>query len=177
MKKLILVVAISLGLTGCASVQLGSTRIEDPQVSSQLVEQKADKKAVYIALGQPHDVLYENQKQQKGLSEWVYYSAKMETSGASLIPFVGLVAAGVNTETTKITYFFNAKERLYKTRQDAFNTYTNSWSAMSQDASAKENDKKAGRVEKEMKKLGLPFDSNRAQEMVGIEIFTEEEIR
>ena len=97
MKKLILVVAISLGLTGCASVQLGSTRIEDPQVSSQLVEQKADKKAVYIALGQPHDVLYENQKQQKGLSEWVYYSAKMETSGASLIPFVGLVAAGVNT--------------------------------------------------------------------------------
>ena len=48
---------------------------------------------------------------------------------------------------------------------------------MSQDASAKENDKKAGRVEKEMKKLGLPFDSNRAQEMVGIEIFTEEESR
>lgn len=177
MKKLLIAVAFAMSLAGCTTIEMGSTKITDPEVTAQLVQQKATKKTVYITLGQPHDVLYENQNTEGGLSQWIYYFIHTETSGVTLVPVVGLFAGGINSDTTKITYFFNKKNQVYKTKHDAFSGYLNQWQGMAQLGSAAEQDKKPQRVKKEMEKLGLPFDETKAAEVTGVELLTKEEMK
>ena len=169
-KPLILLTAITLLLTGCATQHTGSFRANDPQITQQLVEEKADKKQVYIFLGQPHDVIYENSSSMSGESQWVYYSLNIRNSAATYVPFVGLFAGGAVTTGLKQTIFFNQKGIVYKSDKKLYEgQYKNIWSGLAEADLSESLDPKAERVQAELRKLKIPFDYKVALTMKQIE--------
>jgi hypothetical protein len=83
-------------------------------------------------------------------------------SAASFIPFVGLVAGGLNNQITTADFFFSKKDVLqrYSTSQRA--KFVNSFVGVVQSVGSFTSSKQSNRVKTEMEKYGYPFDKKEA---------------
>ena len=158
MKKF-LIIAIAITLVGCAT-NYGAQQIDDFGRYTQLQVDQTTKEGTYELFGQPHDVKYlENDE-----SVWVYFSVSMTMSGATFIPFIGILAGG-NNANTRIANFYFSQDDLYQKVETLTNTqYVNQWVGIA--TIGVQNDEMT-RVDEEMTKLELPFDQNLARQMKG----------
>ena len=146
----------ALSLCSCA-VNQGNANIKDFGRYGSLEKGKSDKRAVYQGFGQPHDVWYTS-----GDSQWTYYNAQGSMNGASFIPFVGIVAGGMNTNTTTADFFFDKKDRLINYSTAEKTKFVNSFVGVARGISSLSNNKPSGRVKEEMEKYEYPFDTKEA---------------
>lgn len=160
------IVASSL-LSGCAS-NIGNRQINDIGRYMSLEKGKSDKRTVYATFGQPHDVIY----RPSGDSSWEYYYSKATVSGASFIPFVGLVAGGLNTDTTISRMLFDSSGIFEKVETQSYVNYINQWAGIAESTNELLTDTKHLRVEPEMQKLGFIFDPAVAKSVKDIGVVT-----
>jgi hypothetical protein len=163
MKNVILALTM-LALPACAS-NYGSQQVQNFGAYSDLQKGQTSKLEVHDKFGQPHDVDYFS----TGESVWTYFSVRMKTNAATFIPFVGLVAGGLDADTTTASFFFDMEDKFSKVETATKSKYVNQWVGMA--TVAAENDE-MDRVSAEMEKYELPFDQEIAREMKGTsEIF------
>jgi hypothetical protein len=168
LKALLLVSIIPVLLTGCAT-NIGNRNTTDIGRFMNLEKNTSTKNDVYTEFGQPHDVNYIANNE----SFWTYYYTKMEMSGATFVPFIGLVAGGSNTDTTVTDFYFDRDAVFTKISSQNFTKYVNQWVGITKGVHELVTDEKHERVEAEMKRLGLPFDPKIAQSVKDIGIITE----
>ena len=154
--KVFILVFLMLASMGCVRIDLDNKRASDPQRQSYLKKGISKKKDVYIAFGQPHDVIYGQAGSQN--SRWEYYKVKSTVSGKSFIPFAGLVVGGTNSKSTTAIIYFNTIDVLGEIEINERTKFINSWSSIAQGVQSDEIDPQATRVEQEMNKYRLPFD-------------------
>ena len=151
------IVAVLFSLPSC-SVNQGNTAIKDFGKYANLEKSKSTKQDIYKSFGQPHNVEY------TGLtSQWGYFNTQSNMSGASFIPFVGLVVGGTNDKIFGADFFFNRKGILENYSTNEKTNYTNQWVGITRGAVSHLKNTQANRVAAEMKKLGYPFDKKEAR--------------
>ncbi len=165
----LLILPIAL-LAGCATSEHGARNLSDVGRYTQLQKSVTTKKDVFISFGQPHDVQYA----EDHASFWRYYQAKTSSNVATFIPFVGLLAGGVNSSTMTATIFFDQEGKYQNLTTKDVSKSTNMWAGMARGSALAKEDKKGERVKLEMDKMRLPFDEQIAKKMAGIEIFSED---
>ncbi len=158
MKTALIVLAIVM-LPACAS-NYGAQQVQNFGAYSDLEKGKTTKLDVHQKFGQPHDVDYFS----TGESVWTYFSVRMKMNAATLIPFVGLVAGGSDTDTTTASFFFDASDTFSNVETSTKSKYVNQWVGIA--SVAVENDE-MDRVSAEMEKYELPFDQDIARAMKG----------
>jgi hypothetical protein len=171
MKKIItclFITALSMLLTDCAA-NIGNTQISDVGRFMSLQKGKSDKREVYGLFSQPHEVAY---VPSASGSYWEYYNTQMTISGATFVPFIGLIAGGYNADTTIATFYFDSQDLFQKIETKNHDEYVNQWVGISKQAHELSTDTKHLRVEAEMKKYNLPFDPKVAEGVKDIGIFT-----
>lgn len=145
-------------LSSCSSNH-GNAAIKDFGRYANLEKNKSNKMDVYKSFGQPHNVAHSNR-----ISQWSYFNTQASVSGATFVPFVGLVAGGSNNKIFSADFFFNSKNILENYSTNEKGSYTNTWVGIGRGAASHLSDTQAQRVEREMQELGLPFDKAEARE-------------
>jgi hypothetical protein len=171
MRKLLAIVILgSLLLGGCAVSQHGARHLTDVGRYTDLKKGVTTKKDIFISFGQPHDV----QKTNENSTLWRYFQANTSSSAATFVPFVGMVAGGVDSQTVTATFTFDIQGKYLSVSTNTVNKTTNMWSLMGQAREAANADTKAERVRVELETLSLPFDANLAKRVSDIEVLARE---
>lgn len=144
-------------LWGC--VTIGNDAIDNPSKFLNIREGKSTKEDVYAVFGQPHDVEYSLDGTQ---SLWTYFKVETAPNGWSYVPYVGLLAGGVNKDTTTLYLFFDTQSRLLRMQDTKKSEYENDWAGMARMAAQGNRDDRAEHVSREMAKIGKPFDEKLA---------------
>jgi len=160
MKKLLLLVAASLALAGCAT-NMGSASVNDFGRYLELRKGESRKRDVFQQFGQPHEVQHISETSE---SLWSYYSIKERMNVATFVPFVGLLAGGNDVNSNRADFFFNKDGYFIKTERTEKASYQNQWVGM---ARAFDRTGQVEEVRKEMAAFGLPFDERLAKENAG----------
>src|SRR5262245_32635044 len=121
MRHATILCSIMLFLYGC-TFTYGSPKLKNMGNYLNLEKGQSSKLNVYSRFGQPYDV----QRVQSG-STWLYYYGTSRIHGSTFVPFVGLVTGGNNIDTTKITVFFDGKERFSTVETQDEAQYVNQW--------------------------------------------------
>ena len=153
-------VAIFSQLQGCAS-NFGSKTVDDFGKYVELEKGKTDKKGVYDIFGQPHDVEY----LASGECLWTYYAVSSNMSGATFVPFVGLLAGGNNYTVRISNIFFDQSDKYQKVETQTKEQYVNQWVGI---ATIADSNKEKDHVLAEATKYQLPFDQAIADQMKGV---------
>lgn len=159
--RLILLAFVGLALLSCATV--GNKTLDDPKKFLNIREGISTKEQVYAIFGQPHDVDY---SQDGAQSLWEYYKIEASPNAWSYVPYLGILAGGTNTETTKVYFFFNAQGKLIRTQTGKASDSINSWVGIAKEASHDRQERRraiVARVATEMQRMGHPFDSKHAK--------------
>ena len=158
MKSMLLLAAIlPVALLSSCAVNQGNTSIQDFGRFAELERGKSTKRDVYKGFGQPHDVNYASQD-----SQWTFYNTQSTMSAASFIPFVGLVAGGLNNQITTADFFFSKKGVLQRYSTSQRTKFVNSFVGVAQGVGSLTSNKQSNRVKTEMEKYGYPFDKKEA---------------
>lgn len=159
------IIALSILVLPACATNYGSQQVQNFGAYSELQKGETSKLEVHEKFGQPHDVDYF----PTGESVWTYFSVRMKMNAATFIPLVGLVAGGLDADTTTASFFFDMEDLFAKVETSTKSKYVNQWVGMA--SAASENDE-MDRVSAEMEKYELPFDQEIAREMKGTsEIF------
>ena len=153
MLKAALTFVVLLALAACSDVQVGNEATNDFGKYTQLEKGDTTKAQTYELFGQPSDVNYNDD----GTSEWDVVSMKMRTAGATYIPYVGLLAGGTRQDIRVASFQFDARGRYQSLRTSEHSVYANQWEMLAR-AGGSVNSPAFARVEKEMQKLGLPYN-------------------
>ncbi len=156
-RTIICALAIITALPGCATY--GNKSLDDPAKYLNVREGKSTKQDIYGVFGQPHDV---QEAIDHARSVWTSFKVESTPNGWSYVPYVGLLAGGTNSDTTKAYFFFDAQQRLIRRESNKKSDSENSWAGMARMASQGDRDDRAQRVSVEMAKLGKPFDKKLA---------------
>lgn len=156
-RSIILAAMVAGVLCSCATY--GNKTVDDPSKYLNIREGKSTKQDVYGVFGQPHDVEY---SQDRARSVWTYFKVESSPNGWSYVPYVGILAGGTNSDTTKAYFFFDADERFMRTQSTKKSDSENSWAGMARVAGQGNRDDRAARVSQEMAKIGKPFDQKLA---------------
>ena len=159
-------------LVACAPIQVGQQKIKDNSLSEVLVQRQVSKKEVYVRLGQPSDVRYSADKADA--SYWYYYAADFSFTPATYVPFVGLLAGGVDALVVQRIVSFD-KNKVQNIETKYYKTTKNQWAGIAESSDALRKNQKSARVSEEMLKLHLPFDSTKAIELADIEVIVKPE--
>jgi len=166
-KKIIPVLSLasSLLIYACAPVQIsGNNATSMGQVAT--LEKGASKKGdVYNSLGQPDDVIT-----RAGGDIWMYYEVRVRDSAANYIPLANMVVGGKNYDLTQTTVIFSPNGLYSEILSDTKTKF----SSMYQGLGASTNPytyQSTSRVEREMKKIGKPFDANKILPTEQLEVF------
>ena len=146
--KLLFAAILPVALFSSCAVNQGNTSIQDFGRFAELERGKSTKRDVYKGFGQPHDVSYASQN-----SQWTFYNTQSTTSAASFIPFVGLVAGGLNNQITTADFFFNKKDVLQRYSTSQRTKFVNSFVGVAQGVGSLASNKQSNRVKAEMDKL------------------------
>jgi len=165
--KCIILFAIISSTVGCAT-NIGNKNISDFGRYMNLEKNVSEKQDVFKEFGQPHDVNYIPNDE----SIWTYYYTKMQMSGATFVPFIGLIAGGQNSDTTISDFYFDSNGKYLKISSSNSAKYVNQWVGIAKGVKELATDKKHERVEEEMGKLDLPFDKKIANSVKDIGITT-----
>ena len=170
--KLLLLVAclyVTSLLTGCTTMHFGNKAISEQTTISELENHKNTKEDVYIAYGQPNDVVYEleqsNSEKNTGKSAWFYYDMSSSVSGPTYIPIVGLFAGGSNFEGTSLKVYFDENDHVDRITRRNIDKTVNMWSL----TGATDGDNPRDRVRKEMLKIGMDVDETQLSTFTGME--------
>lgn len=149
--------AILLLLVGCATTDLGNTKIDDQGKYMQLDIGSSEKRDVYLTFGQPHYVKYD----QNGKSLWLYKRLSLTPSGWSYVPVYGLLFGGSNKEE-KVAYFeFSVDGKLADVSTRESGGYVNQWVGIMGGGVNDDEPENATSVKEEMDKFSLPYDEDR----------------
>jgi len=168
MKKLLGILGLStlLVLTGCGTTEWGNQNADQYDIVQNLVDTHAGKKMVYIDLGQPFDVIKNNNGKE---TKWVYYRAQGAINASSFIPIVGLFsAANLKGERREIVFDENGK--VQSTTNKPFDKNLGVFSPGADEKAVE--DARINRVKAEMDALKLPFDEVKIKKLTGIEKMT-----
>jgi hypothetical protein len=157
--KLVALLSLTLLLSGCAT-NYGASQIQDFGRYSSLDKGSTTKQGVYELFGQPHDVTYLDSME----SVWTYYSVNIRNNALTYIPFVGLLAGGLDTNASIASFFFDTSQIFQKVQTSTKAQYTNMWVGM---ATIMADNSEMERVSEEMEKLDLPYDQQLARQMQG----------
>jgi hypothetical protein len=165
MKKLLFqspvtLLLLLLLLAGCATY--GNKALDDPKKYLNLSEGVSTRHDVYAVFGQPHDVDYSNDKAR---CLWTYFKVESSPNAWAYVPYIGLIAGGVNEDTTKAYFFFDSDDRLIRTQTNKKSDSENSWVAEARMISQGNRDDRAAHVSAEMAKIGKPFDAKAAHKV------------
>ncbi len=168
MKKLLCIACCGIFfiLSGCGSVtatKWGSDALQDEQLVHEISAKPSSMEEVYLAFGQPFDVLPLDNDGQ----EWVYIFLTRTVSAKSLIPFGGLFAGGYIFTGSKVDIFFSKNGKLEKLETVPIKQFMNQWS-MGVDFDAPEEKARENRVKTALEKLGIPFEQNKHKELSGV---------
>ena len=152
-----------LFLVGCGTYNSGNSNAQNFSKFMELEKNKASKKIVYESIGQPHDVKYFENSQ----SMWTYFYLKAKDNEDSW----GLVDSGLNANTTITDFFFNSNGICQKTSRSKSDKDINPLVGVLDVIRESAKNKAPERVEREMIKLGLPFNKKVARRMLGIKAF------
>jgi len=152
-----MILIIAVLLAGCA-VNLGTQAVNDFGRYMQLERDVTTKEQIHEIFGQPHEV--------RGSSEasdtmWSYYSYRIEPSAISYIPWVGMLAGGVNRDTARAVFHFDVDGILIHSERTESARYEATIISIGDRLTS------SGQVElvrQEMLALGLPFDEELAEE-------------
>lgn len=156
-RRAILIVAI-IFLTACATY--GNKKLDDVNSYLNLREGHSTKDDVYLVFGQPHDVRYAEGDPPQSM--WVYYKMHTRISGWTFVPIVGMLAGGDAREATRAYFTFDPEARLVRIQTKKQDDYENMWAGTARKISRLMEEDQAQRVEKEMSKIGRPFDKKTA---------------
>jgi hypothetical protein len=151
------IIAIACFTPSCA-INQGNTSIKDFGKYSDLQKGVSTKATVYKNFCQPHNVEYINQS-----SQWSYYNTQSNISGATFIPFVGLVAGGTNNQIFAADFFFSPRGILQNYSTNEKKSFTNSFVGTVRGIGSHMKNTQANRVKAEMDKLGYPYDKSEAR--------------
>jgi hypothetical protein len=156
--NLVILSIISLLTLSSCSVNQGNNAIKDFGRYSSLQKGSSVKKEIYNTFGQPHDVNYVSSS-----SRWTYYNLQSTMSGATFIPFIGLIAGGTNDQITTAEFFFTSQGKLQNYSTSEKTKFTNSFVGSAQGIASHMSNNQANRVQTEMERLELPFDKLEAR--------------
>jgi len=161
MRPLLLIVLTSGLLCSCMTV--GNKSIDDPKKFLNIREGISTKEQVYAVFGQPHDLDYSQDGTQ---SLWTYYKVETSPNAWTYVPYIGILAGGTNTDTTKVYFFFDSGGKLIRTQSAKASDSINNWVGMAKETSHDRQEARratVARVEQEMQRMGKPFDKKRAK--------------
>ena len=156
-------------LIGCRTYNAGNSNAQDFGKFMELEKTKATKKTVYESIGQPHDVKYIGNSQ----SIWTYFylKAKDKREANFLDVISGSNTSNLIANTTITDFLFNSKGIYQKTSRSNSDKDINPWVGVVDVIRESSKNKAPERVEREMIKLGLPFDKKVARRMLAIKAF------
>ena len=111
MKKLIIVVAALILLSGCASV--GNQRLHGESsvtAAQKMTEGETTKAQVRHLYGGPDNIIFTD----SGMEQWKYQLTFAENDGKNFIPFYGLFKGKVYTRTTQLVILFDDNDVIKK---------------------------------------------------------------
>lgn len=110
MKKnlLLMIIFISLGITGCSN--MGNEQIKNKEFISQNVAKGKTKNEIKNSLGEPSDVTFSG----NGNETWLYIRSETQTRFTSFIPYISVIAGGVDSSTDKLYILFNSEDKVIK---------------------------------------------------------------
>lgn len=157
-------------LSGCTTTQLGNKNASNLTNIQELVDSHATKKWVYVELGQPHDVIYDEKEQS---SSWIFYCFTSSIRGTAFIPVAGIFTPNVSIDGNKLTIFFDEKGKVkrfetlpIKKSFGIVGAIQATWEAESLERSK--------RVEEEMIYVGVPYDDLKVHKYMGMEVLTDQ---
>jgi len=142
-----------VGLNGavlCNCATVGNKSLDDPKKFLNIREGVSTKQQVYAVFGQPHDVDYSQDGTQ---SLWAYYKIEASPNAWTYVPYIGILAGGTNTDTTKVYFFFNSDGKLIRTQSAKASDSVNSWVGVAKETSLDRQENRratVARVEREM---------------------------
>jgi hypothetical protein len=170
-KSFILIFILSaISFSSCAT-NVGNPNVNDFGKLLEMEKSVSTKSDVYDSFGQPHDVDYIANNE----SMWTYFHSKMTMSGATFVPFIGLVAGGSNADTSIMDFYFDNSGVYQKISRSNSTKYVNQWVGIAKGVNELATDKKHERVAEEMKKLNLPFDKEVANSVKDIGIVSDQQ--
>lgn len=107
-KLLVMLVLISLSMTGCSSV--GNKQIKNKEFISQNIVKGKTKTEVLNSLGEPTSVTFSD----NGNETWLYVRNETKTRATTFIPVVGLFAGGADITTDTLYILFDSQDRVMK---------------------------------------------------------------
>ena len=162
-------VLFSVLFSSCAT-NVGNPNVNDFGKLMEVEKKVSTKNDIYDSFGQPHDVNYIANDD----SMWTYYHTKMTMSGATFVPFIGLVAGGNNADTSVMDFYFDKNDVYQKLSRSNSTKYINQWVGLAKGVKELATDEKHVRVAAEMEKLNLPFDEKVAKSVKDIGIVAEQ---
>lgn len=144
-------------LWGCVSNR-GSSELRDENTLQKISIGTTTKLGVFDLLGQPHNV---NVLAESVQSEWIYFSERSYVHWASLIPVVGYLSSGTQSNKVVARITFNPDGTVSDLIVTDANTYLNSWVALHRVTDTDLNPS-TNHIQVEMQYLGLPFDEEAA---------------
>jgi hypothetical protein len=153
-------------LSSCATI--GNKSIDDPKKLVNIREGVSSKEQVYGSFGQPGEVDYSQDRTQ---SVWTYYKIDTSPTAWSYVPYIGIIAGGMNKDTTQVSFFFGSGGKLLRMQTGKASDSTNSWVGLAKETSHTRQEARRvtmARVEQEMQRLGKPFDGKCAKQVASL---------
>ena len=157
MFRLPLLILMLCTLSACAS-HYGTPAIQDYGRYLTLQPGISTKHDIYHRFGQPHDLRITDTG-----TEWLYFKMDMRMNGWTLVPFVGVLAAGGTVESMHARIAFDSMERYMGVETSTARKYANSWVMLGHSLHMSKAPEQ--RVQEEMTHLQLPFDPAIAQDV------------
>lgn len=155
--RMIAVVTLLAAFCGGCATQHGDTAINDFPRFHTMTPGEATPADVHQSFGQPHAVL----PADDDATTWSYFYVVSRPNLTGLIPFVGLVTAGRDSEITQADFVFDANGALLSTSRSQRMRYTNTWAQL---AGAFTPTGQVEAIRQEMDRRGLPFDEKAARD-------------
>lgn len=153
-----LIALLSAATLNSCTINQGNMAIKDFGRYTDLEKGKSKKSDVYTSFSQPHDVKY-----QGADSQWVYYNLQSTMSAATFIPFIGLIAGGMNNQVSQADFFFDSRDVLLRYSTSQRSKFTNSFVGVVQGTASHMSNTQAERVQKEMSKYNYTYDKKEAR--------------
>ena len=156
--RYLFIAVLSAAILNSCTVNQGNMAIKDFGRYTDLEKGKSKKSDVYTSFSQPHDVKY-----QGADSQWIYYNLQSTMSAASFLPFIGLIAGGMNNQVSQADFFFDSKDVLVRYSTSQRSKFTNSFVGVVQGTASHLSNTQAERVKAEMSKYNYTYDKKEAR--------------
>jgi hypothetical protein len=154
--RIAVLIGLVFSVAGCA-IPVGTEAVMQLDRYERAQVDVSSREDIYYLYGQPHEVGADGDA-----SIWRYYSARGSMDAWTLVPVVGLARNGTNYDGYGLEFVFSDAGVLARKRQTDLDFYSSSftgWRGLWSPHQVTDP------VEREMNRLGLPYDAELAQQM------------